>query len=102
MKRPLIKNANNYDDRGFRLGFDKRTLIAALVATAAAVGVGVIFSSIYPAIVAFVAVFMLSVGRIEGMSIWQYIAEDNRQIRRKDYAHSEERLLLGKKNTKGK
>ena len=45
---------------------------------------------------------MLSVGRIEGMSIWQYIAEDNRQIRRKDYAHSEERLLLGKKNTKGK
>ncbi len=102
MKRPLIKNANNYDDGTFRLGFDKRTLIAALVATSAAVGVGVIFSSIYPAIVAFVAVFMLSVGRIEGMSIWQYIAEDNRQIRRKDYAHSEERLLLGKKNTKGK
>lgn len=102
MKKPLIKNANNYDDGNFRLGFDKRTLIAALVATAVAVSLGVIFGSIYLAIIAFVAVFMLSVGRIEGMSIWQYIAEDNRQIRRKDYAHSEERLLLGKKNTKGK
>ena len=65
-------------------------------------GLGKIFGSIYLGIIVFVAVFLLSVGRVEGMSMKEYIKENNLQIRRKDYAHDEERLLIRKKNTKGK
>ena len=102
MKKTLIKNTDSYDNAAIRLAFDRRTVTAALAATAIAVGLGVIFGSIYLAIIAFVATFLLSVGRIEGMTIRQHISESRRQIRNKDYDHTEERLLLRKNNVKGK
>lgn len=105
MKKRLIRDADRYDDKNLRFTFDRHTVISLLKAGAVAWLVWRVLGTIYLALVVFIVMVFLFVGRIEGVSVKERVQDELRLAlvkRHKDYAHAENRILIYKKEKKDK